>query len=98
MANYALYSVIYGQEWEDMVYFTDFDKARSRFIAQSIAYIRDPFEYSLPMMDAFVDKDGELEHARMYDMNLKALQELIDDKTAEHLMSNPEKAYHVIME
>ena len=95
---YAMYAVIYGEEWEDIIYFTDFDKARARFVIQAIGYIEHPVECSYPIMYAFQDEEGELVHARMFQLDHDKLRALVAERTGEELMEHPEDAYHTIAE
>ena len=59
--------VVYGNEWEDILYFTDLDKAKTRLVIQTLHALRQKHPmYFLPLMYELQEDNGSLYKSEYY--------------------------------
>ena len=57
-ATATLYIVVYGNEWEDIMYFSDFQKAKRKLLIQTHAYDKDERDKFYPCLYELKEDNG----------------------------------------
>lgn len=91
-----LFAVVYGREWEDIMYFADEHVAKTKLIIQSV--IPEPGFY--PTMNVYhEDHNGVYQRSkRFWHVNPAVMKELIATYTRGEIFKNPELAMSSIVE
>ena len=72
----SFYAVICGEEWEDVAYFTNWEKALTKLISQSITYFENKGEY-FPFIHLYTEIDGSFRKERYsYSVNYNKYRDL----------------------
>ena len=62
-----MYLVVYGNEWEDICYFTNIDKAKTKLVTLTIGMLKQTYPmYFLPMLYELTEDNGVLHKSQHY--------------------------------
>lgn len=84
MATLPVYALVYGGEWEDIMYFSDLEKAKTKLVVQSVG--KDPYEMH-PILYEYNDNNGVYARCKRYwmlDLGVLKVPTLLQD-----LKTNP---------
>jgi hypothetical protein len=84
------YAVVYGAEWEDIVYYNDFNKARTKLIVQTL-----PQEGFHPLILEYTLDDEGVYHRTKYVMSVLDV-EALRSLDPEEIRRDPTIAYDLI--
>ena len=91
-----MYVLVYGEEWEDISYFTDYNKACIKLIKQSISYVERQGEF-YPFMNTYDDIDGVMiKQQTVFSMNFNKYKELLKIVRLDEIKAHPELAINTI--
>jgi|UniRef100_A0A6C0BER2 hypothetical protein len=82
-----LYVVVYGQKWEDITYFTSFEKAQIKLIVQTLNYV----DFYPFMMEYNLHDYGHMIRSKYsFILQHQELEKAKELHTIEHLRKNPQ--------
>lgn len=88
-----LFTVVYGNEWEDITYFTDFEKAQRKLVIQTVC---DDYERHFhPVIYEYNEKDGVMVRAKHY-WYLNHITFKESDLTYDEVVAVPSAAFKYI--
>ena len=91
-----LYVLVYGEEWEDIAYYTDILKAYKKLVLLSISYIERHGEF-FPFIHSYYDIDGIYKKERItYSLNINKYKILLKTYRADDIKNNPSLAFDAI--
>lgn len=99
MNSQRLYAIVYGPEYEDLEYFSDYEKAKKTLVTQTMFNLMNNSMKFYVLLYQYTDNNGiyvksDIEYFIEYDK----LKNICDSKgyTYEHIKANPECLHNLI--
>ena len=89
-----MYSIVYGNEWEDILYFADVTCAYKRLLELSVG--KDTNCSFYPVMRQYININGQYKQHAEYIVVYEILQNLLNTHTIDEIVNNQEMIMDVV--